>query len=276
MLAACSVGTTFGEVLRVCDAAYTDAGHPGAWREHYQGGPIAYRQREFEVAPAPTDEPLFTRAASPSATQLAWNPSVDGGGKAEDTYLVSEGGLQRAHRLRRLAAARRRAPAALDVLDIATAEPPREGRRRARATALAVAPRRRAQATPASRTAPTSASRSRASRARACWPRSFAAPEAAGITVNRVSQGSGAMLLSEPELREMAALGAEAGIEVSLFVGPREGFDVGAHARSADGSAHFGQLRGARGLAYAVEDVARACEHGIRSFLIADLGLLTC
>jgi hypothetical protein len=98
---------------------------------------------------------------------------------------------------------------------------------------------------------------------------------AEGITVNRVSQGSGAMLLRERELREMSELGAEAGVEVSLFVGPREGFDVGAHARTADGSAHFGQLRGARGLMYGVEDVARACEHGIRSFLIADLGLLT-
>ena len=94
------------------------------------------------------------------------------------------------------------------------------------------------------------------------------------ITVNRVSQGSGAMLLSVAELQEMSGLGAEASVEVSLFVGPREGFDVGAHARSADGSAHFGQVRGARGLAYAVEDVARACEAGIRSFLVADLGLL--
>ena len=94
------------------------------------------------------------------------------------------------------------------------------------------------------------------------------------ITVNRVSQGSGAMLLSVAELQEMSGLGAEASMEVSLFVGPREGFDVGAHARSADGSAHFGQVRGARGLAYAVEDVARACEAGIRSFLVADLGLL--
>jgi Peptidase family U32 len=96
-----------------------------------------------------------------------------------------------------------------------------------------------------------------------------------GITVNRVSQGSGAMLLSLHELREMSALGAASGIEVSLFVGPREGFDVGVHSRTVDGSAHFGQLRGARGLAYAVEDVARACEQGIRSFLIADLGLLS-
>jgi hypothetical protein len=101
------------------------------------------------------------------------------------------------------------------------------------------------------------------------------AARAHDIVINRVSQGSGAMLLKEVELRDMAALGAEAGLEVSLFVGPREGFDVGAHARSADGSAHFGQLRGTRQLSYAVEDIARAVEAGIRSFLLADIGLLT-
>ena len=101
-----------------------------------------------------------------------------------------------------------------------------------------------------------------------------AAAEAEGIVVNRVSQGSGAMLLRESELRAMAEIAAAAGIEVSLFVGPREGFDVGAHARSNDGAAHFGQVRGLRGLRYAAEDVARAVESGIRGFLIADLGLL--
>jgi Peptidase family U32 len=101
-----------------------------------------------------------------------------------------------------------------------------------------------------------------------------AAAEAEDIVVNRVSQGSGAMLLRESELRSMAEIGAAAGIEVSLFVGPREGYDIGSHARTADGSAHFGQLRGLRGLRYAVEDVARAVECGIRGFLTADLGLL--
>lgn len=82
------------------------------------------------------------------------------------------------------------------------------------------------------------------------------------------------MLLREVELRDMAALGFENGLEVALFVGPREGFGVGAHARTVDGVAQFGQLRGMRQLAYAVEDVARAVEAGIRSFLVADLGLL--
>ena len=95
-----------------------------------------------------------------------------------------------------------------------------------------------------------------------------------GIVVNRVSQGSGAMLLGESELRETAAVAAEAGVEVSLFVGPREGYGLGAHARSEDGVGHAGQVRGVRGLSYAIEDVARAVEAGIRSFLVADTGLL--
>lgn len=95
-----------------------------------------------------------------------------------------------------------------------------------------------------------------------------------GVIVNRVSQGSGAMLLSTAELHEMAEIGAGAGIEVSLFVGPREEWDLGATSRSADGPAFAGRIRGARQLRWAVEDVTRACEQGIRSFLVADPGLL--
>lgn len=97
---------------------------------------------------------------------------------------------------------------------------------------------------------------------------------AEGVTVNRVSQGSGAMLLSAAELAEMARLGADSGIEVSLFVGPREEWDTGRAAHSADGQAFAGRLRGTRQLRYAVEDVVRAVEQGIRGFLIADTGLL--
>src|ERR1700683_3957521 len=100
------------------------------------------------------------------------------------------------------------------------------------------------------------------------------AAEAEGITVNRVSQGSGAMLLRASELRDMAQAGLDAGVEVCLFVGPRERYGVGGHARSEDGRAHGDQVRGLRQLSYALEDVLRATEEGIRSFLVADLGLL--
>jgi hypothetical protein len=97
---------------------------------------------------------------------------------------------------------------------------------------------------------------------------------AEGITVNRVSQGSGAMLLSGSELAELAAIGADHGLEVSLFVGPREEWDVGSLAQSAEGPSRGGLIRGARQLRYAVDDVLRGVEHGIRGFLVADTGLL--
>jgi Xaa-Pro aminopeptidase len=124
MLAACSVGATYGEVLRVCDAAYADAGHAGAWREHYQGGPIAYRQREFEVAPGPIVETPFTRATIAAGHALAWNPSVTGGGKAEDTYLVREDGLKRVTDSGDWPLLADGRPAALDVVNRTAAEGP--------------------------------------------------------------------------------------------------------------------------------------------------------
>lgn len=95
-----------------------------------------------------------------------------------------------------------------------------------------------------------------------------------GVVVNRVSQGSGSMMQTVAELDEMARIAADNGIEVSLFVGPREGWDIGAQSRSKDGPALGSQLRGMRQLRYGVEDVLRAVERGIRGFLIADLGLL--
>ena len=56
-----------------------------------------------------------------------------------------------------------------------------------------------------------------------------------GIHIHRVSQGSGIMMLTDDDLREMARLGAEAQMEVSLFVGPRAGWDVSAQAMSSAG-----------------------------------------
>ena len=96
-----------------------------------------------------------------------------------------------------------------------------------------------------------------------------------GITVNRVSQGIGAMLLSSAEIRDMVEVGEEQGIEVSLFIGPRQEYDIGNHSRALDGASLAGQQRSVRQLRYALEDVARAADLGIRSFLIADIGLLS-
>ena len=95
-----------------------------------------------------------------------------------------------------------------------------------------------------------------------------------GVIVNRVSQGSGAMLLSEKEMREMSSIACGAGLEISLFIGPREEWGVGAMSRGPEAAALAGSIRGMRQLRYAVEDTLRAVECGIRGMLIADLGLL--
>ncbi len=94
------------------------------------------------------------------------------------------------------------------------------------------------------------------------------------VPIHRVSQGSGVMLLSKDEIREMARIGAEERIEVCLFVGPRATFETGGQTASVAGKVIGLQHRGAEQLVYAIEDVRRACELGIRSILPADLGLI--
>jgi hypothetical protein len=94
------------------------------------------------------------------------------------------------------------------------------------------------------------------------------------VPIHRVSQGSGIMLLTQDEICEMARMGAGERIEVCLFVGPRASFETGAQALTTAGKVIGLQHRGADQLVYAIEDVRRACELGIRSVLPADLGLI--
>ncbi|GER83189.1 hypothetical protein KTAU_18260 [Thermogemmatispora aurantia] len=95
-----------------------------------------------------------------------------------------------------------------------------------------------------------------------------------GVRVHRVSQGSGIMLLRRDEIQAMARLGHEMGIEVSLFVGPRAGWDTGAQFWSRSGRNLGARQRGMDQLLYALEDIRRAAQLGIRSVLVADEGLL--
>ena len=95
-----------------------------------------------------------------------------------------------------------------------------------------------------------------------------------GITVNRVSQGSGIMLQTDPEIREMVDLGEVHGIEVCLFVGPRSSWDIGKTASTSSGASAHPSLRGADQLRFAVEDVLHGVDLGVRSVLVGDVGLL--
>ena len=94
VIAASRPSATYGDALLALADAYAAVGHAGEWRNHYQGGPIGYRQREFEIVPSQVDNRWFTTPIS-AGTALAWNPSVAGGGKCEDTYLVQTEGLLR-------------------------------------------------------------------------------------------------------------------------------------------------------------------------------------
>jgi len=86
-IAASRPGATLGEAFSAGERAYADQGVPGEWRGHHQGGLTGYRGREVFAVP---NEP----ARIPSSAALAWNPSIAGGAKSEDTVLVSQNGVE--------------------------------------------------------------------------------------------------------------------------------------------------------------------------------------
>jgi Xaa-Pro dipeptidase len=91
VLSACTPGASYGAALDALAVAYASAGAPGGWAGHYQGGPIGFAQREFEIAPGQRESRWHAQPIEVGHA-LAWNPSLPGGAKSEDTYLVSDDG----------------------------------------------------------------------------------------------------------------------------------------------------------------------------------------
>jgi antitoxin VapB len=89
VLSATLPGGTWGETVEALATGYTAIGQPDAWREHFQGGPIGFEQREFELAPTQTTSPFWHLPRSFN-TAVAWNPSLRGGAKFEETYLLGD------------------------------------------------------------------------------------------------------------------------------------------------------------------------------------------
>lgn len=96
------------------------------------------------------------------------------------------------------------------------------------------------------------------------------------VVVHRVSQGSGVFLLTDRELRAMVATAVAGKVEVSLFARPNAGWTTSAMARSAAGAAMASTAWGSAQVAACLDDIQRAAEFGVRSVLIADLGVLAC
>lgn len=94
------------------------------------------------------------------------------------------------------------------------------------------------------------------------------------VLIHRISQGSGIMLLTDFELKQMAEIGRRENIEVSLFVGPRGTWDITPMQWASAGKIAGLRVQGMDQLVYSIEDVKRACQAGIRSILVADEGLL--
>jgi Xaa-Pro dipeptidase len=88
VLSASRPGATYGSALTALAGSYAKVGAPGEWAGHYQGGPIGFAQREFEFAPGQAGVRWHNEKIA-AGHALAWNPSLPGGAKVEDTYLVT-------------------------------------------------------------------------------------------------------------------------------------------------------------------------------------------
>lgn len=87
MLLASQPGATIGDVFGVAVGAYSAHEFPGEWRHHHQGGLTGYLGREVFAVPGDETE-------LPPSCAVAWNPSISGGAKSEDTALVGQEGIE--------------------------------------------------------------------------------------------------------------------------------------------------------------------------------------
>ena len=95
-----------------------------------------------------------------------------------------------------------------------------------------------------------------------------------GITINRVDDTYGIFRYTKKEIRDFASVCKQAGVALNMSIGPRAPYDTGATVLSPQGVRIGYRLRGMEQVVYAVEDVKRAIELGIRGILVYDEGLL--
>ena len=94
------------------------------------------------------------------------------------------------------------------------------------------------------------------------------------LTIHRVSQGSGIMLMHSSDIEQMLSVAKANSIELCLFVGPRAEWDIGAQAFSVGGASLAPSLRGSSQLNHAIQELINVTKLGLRSVLVADIGLL--
>ncbi len=77
-------GRTLAQAFEDCRRFYAEAGYPGGWRDHHQGGMTGYASREVIATPG-------TQQEITEAQAFAWNPSLVGA-KAEETFVLGPEG----------------------------------------------------------------------------------------------------------------------------------------------------------------------------------------
>jgi hypothetical protein len=95
------------------------------------------------------------------------------------------------------------------------------------------------------------------------------------VRVHRASQGSGVLMQTDAELDELARTAATARVDVSLFARPNAAWGTSTMARSATGAVVTPTAHGQEQVVAYLDDARRAAEHGFRSVLIADIGVLS-
>ena len=94
------------------------------------------------------------------------------------------------------------------------------------------------------------------------------------LTIHRATQTKGIMFLLDDEISRMVDLADDANIQLFLAVGPRAPYDTSATVQTEEGKRIGYRLRGYNNLIYAIEDVKRAVDLGVRGILLYDEGLL--
>lgn len=95
-----------------------------------------------------------------------------------------------------------------------------------------------------------------------------------GLFIHRVTQTKGIWTLLDEEIKEMADIAKEWGVELVLAIGPRATTDTSASVNTPEGVRMGYRLRGQEQIVRAIEEVKRAARLGCRSFLVYDEGCL--
>lgn len=95
-----------------------------------------------------------------------------------------------------------------------------------------------------------------------------------GITIHRITQTKGIMVLTDDEIERMVDLANDYKIELVLAIGPRATYDTSASVHTPEGQRMGYRLRGQEQIIRAIEDVKRAVDLGCCSFLVYDEGCL--